>query len=44
MTLVLERDGDTVKVDVQFPLRGSLLEIEEAILEATDQFGAECFG
>ena len=39
MTPVVERDGDTVKVGVQFTLRGSLLEMEEAILEATNAVG-----
>jgi hypothetical protein len=39
MTPVVERDGETVKVELQFTLRGSLLEMEEAILEATNAVG-----
>ncbi len=39
MTPLVERDGDMVKVQVRFALRGSLLEMEEAILEATNAVG-----
>jgi hypothetical protein len=39
MTPIVERDGDMVKVQVQFALRGSLLEMEEAIQEATNAVG-----
>jgi hypothetical protein len=39
MTPVVERDGDRVKVEVQLSLRGSLLEMEEAILESTNAVG-----
>jgi hypothetical protein len=37
MAPVVERDADTVKVDVRFALRGSLLEMEEGAILRRDQ-------